>query len=125
MYSSLSEKQDQLLFSTTRFMSSLVVFRCLHSFLLSSVSVELHQEVHHYSTAFSLRGWCNHELSNVNHSSSNAGKGGAQMCSNDRFRKNWTVTLAFSTTNFLFQTSPLSFTVFSPVPIELYQEMDN
>ena len=58
MYSSLSEKQDQLLFSTTRFMPSLVLFRHLHSFSLSSlpVSVELHQEVHHYSTAVSLRG---------------------------------------------------------------------
>ena len=70
MYSSLSEKQDQLLFSTTRFMPSLVLFRHLHSFSLSSlpISVELHQEVHHYSTAVSLHGWCNHELSNRNHS---------------------------------------------------------
>ena len=55
-----------LVFSTTRFMFHLVVFR--HSFSLSSLSVsaELHQKVDHYSTAVSLHGWCIHELSNGN-----------------------------------------------------------
>ena len=55
-------------FSTARFMLCLVPFRHLHSLSLSSppISVELHQEVNHYSTELSLHDWL--QSSNRNHS---------------------------------------------------------
>ena len=118
--SSLSEKQDQLLFSTTRFMSSLVLFRHLHMFSLSSlpVSVELHQEANHYSTAFSLHGWCIHELSNRNHSFSMQVRVGHRCAA---------TTISEKLDSLLLLLVPFCFTdISSQLPVfsvELYQKM--
>ena len=117
MYSSLSEKQDQLLFSTTM---QIYVFSCsvqtptLIFTLFTPSFCRFHQEVNHYSSAFCLRGWCNHFFSNGCHSFSMQVRWGTDV-QQQPFQKR-TVNLAFSTT---------SFTVFFPLPIELYQEMDH
>ena len=77
------------------------------------------------STAVSLHGWCNHEISNRNHSFSvqvRVGHRCAAMTVTEEF---------FSTTSFcmfcftLVLTFALGFTVFFPVPIEFYQKMDH
>ena len=117
MYSSFSENRISYPcgFSTTRFAFCLVLFRHLCSFSLSMKSFcRFHQEVNHYSSAFCLHGWCNHFFSNGSHSFSMQVRWGTDV-QQQPFQKR-TVNLAFSTT---------SFTVFFPLPVELYQEMDH
>ena len=115
---SLPEKQDQL--ATLTFILPLappdvcfVLFYSdteTHSFTLFTVR-ELHQEVNHYITTFSLHGWCDHEFSNGDQSFSMQVRVGTDV----QQLPFWIVTLAISTTNF-----HVSFHSFSDISVSLF-----